>query len=102
MAAEEGVGAAGLATGGEVAGKATAKTGQAAAEETDAAAAWSAGASGLATVLARFSDSNIKFGYPNLEGENRRYRYRHRYPKGTYTVMATWKYRYTYSAVPVT
>jgi len=44
MAAEEGVGAAGLATGGEVAGKATAKTGQAAAEETDAAAA-----SGLAT-----------------------------------------------------
>ena len=57
MAAEEGVGAAGLATGGEVAGKATAKTGQAAksktgqaaAEETDAAAAWSAGASGLAT-----------------------------------------------------
>ena len=43
MAAEEGVGAAGLATGGEAAGKATAKTGQA------AAAAWSAGASGLAT-----------------------------------------------------
>ena len=33
----------------EVLGKATAKTGQAAAEETDAAAAWSAGASGLAT-----------------------------------------------------
>ena len=32
-----------------MAGKATAKTGQAAAEETDAAAAWSAGASGLAT-----------------------------------------------------
>ena len=49
MAAEKGVGAAGLATGGEVAGKATAKTGQAAAEEADAAAAWSAGASGLAT-----------------------------------------------------
>ena len=48
MAAEKGVGAAGLATGGEVAGKATAKTGQAAAEEADAAAAWSAGASGLA------------------------------------------------------
>ena len=48
-AAEGGVGAAGLATGGEVAVKATAKTGQAAAEETDAAAAWSAGASGLAT-----------------------------------------------------
>ena len=48
-AAEEGVGAAGLATGGEAAGKATAKTGQAAAEEADAAAAWSAGASGLAT-----------------------------------------------------
>jgi len=38
-----------LATGGEAAGKATAKTGQAAAEEADAAAAWSAGASGLAT-----------------------------------------------------